>query len=203
VEELYPLFPLGDISSIFTFLSDRLLQKKTEEAERRWYADQFILLLRQQLSHLQQQPEIILACLNFFCRHGFFASAPLSKSDQSMLREKLFSLLSVLISNPEEVWASVAVLQIEKLEADNKKVIKLDSEIKKIRKSGIKLMKKLRALVPTPPSIILMIEEEKSIATVSRIGDALRFDVAAIVQWRSRSSFSSGSIYFQVLLELT
>lgn len=66
-----------------------------------------------------------------------------------MLREKLFSLLSVLISDPDEVWASVAVLQIEKLEEDSKKVVKLDSQIKKIRKSGIKLMKKLRALVLT------------------------------------------------------
>jgi hypothetical protein len=181
VEELYPLFPVGDISSIFTLLGDRLLEKKAEEAERRWYADQFVLLLRQQLSQLQQTPETISGCLNFFCGHGFFVSASLSKSDQSMLREKLFSLLSVLISDPDEVWASVAVLQIEKLEEDSKKVVKLDSQIKKIRKGGIKLMKKLRALVLTPPSIILMIEEEKTIAAVSWIRNALRFDVTAIV----------------------
>jgi hypothetical protein len=64
-----------------------------------------------------------------------------------MLREKLFSLLSVLISDHDEVWASVAVLEIEKLENDHKRMVKLDSEIKKIRKSGTKLMKKLRILV--------------------------------------------------------
>jgi hypothetical protein len=147
VEELYPLIPREEIITVVKFLGDSILEDNTGEGERKWFADQFILLLRQHLSHFQPQPKVILGCLQFFCRHGFFASVSLSKSDQLMLREKLFSLLSILISDHEEVWASVAVLEIEKLENDHKKMVKLDSEIKKIRKSGVKLMKKLRILV--------------------------------------------------------
>jgi hypothetical protein len=71
----------------------------------------------------------------------------LSKSDQLMLREKLFSLLSILITDTRKVWSTYAVLQIEMLEKDHKKIVKLDSEIKKIRKAGIKIMKKLRSMV--------------------------------------------------------
>jgi hypothetical protein len=147
VEELYPLIPRDEIISVVKFLGDSILEENTGEGERKWFADQFILLLRQHLNQLQPKAKVILACLHFFCRHGFFASASLSKSDQVILREKLFSLLSVLISDHDEVWASVAVLEIEKLENDHKKMVKLDSEIKRIRKSGIKLMKKLRIMV--------------------------------------------------------
>jgi len=65
-----------------------------------------------------------------------------------MLREKLFSFLALRISDPGEVWPSVVVLEIERLEEDKlKKVIKLDSEIKKIRKKAFKRMKKLRSKV--------------------------------------------------------
>lgn len=71
----------------------------------------------------------------------------LSKSDQSMLRDKLFSLLSMSITDTTEVWSTYAVLRIETLEENHKKTVKLDSEIKKIRKAGIKTMKKLRSMV--------------------------------------------------------
>jgi hypothetical protein len=148
VEELYPLIPRDEIVAVLKFLGDSILED-TRTGDRKWFADQFILLLRQHLGQLQRKPEVIMACLGFFCQHGFFVSPSLSKPDQVMLREKLFSLLSLLISDLEEVWASVVVLEIEKLEDVHKKVVKLDSEIKKIRKSGIKLMKKLRNLVWT------------------------------------------------------
>ena len=75
----------------------------------------------------------------------------MTKAEQATLREKLFSLLAMVISDTEEVWATRAVGVIEKLE-DNpgvKKVVKLDSEIKKIRKMGLKTMKKLRSQVRT------------------------------------------------------
>jgi hypothetical protein len=99
---------------------------------------------------LQQERSVIESCLRFFAVHGFFESEPLNKADQSMLREKLFSLLSLMISDSSEVWASVAVMQIAKLEDEKlKKVVKLDSAIKKIRKTGLKSMKKLRAMVQT------------------------------------------------------
>jgi hypothetical protein len=71
-----------------------------------------------------------------------------------MLREKLFSLLTLRIGDTSEVWPSLAVLEIEGLEAEHKKVMKLDSEIKKIRRKAIKRVKKLRSKVP-PPSMEL------------------------------------------------
>ena len=91
---------------------------------------------------------MIEQCLEFFCQHGFFASDVLSKAEQAMLREKLFSLLSLLISDQTRIWSTFAVLQIEKLEqVDRKKVVKLDREIKKVRKAGLKTVKKLRSKV--------------------------------------------------------
>jgi hypothetical protein len=142
------LIPRGDIIAVLKFLGESILEQNTgENGERGWFADQFILLLRQHLSQLQPQPEVILACLNFFCQHGFFVSPLLLKSDLVILWAKLLSLLLVLFSDLEEVWPSVAVLEIDKLEDVHKKVVKLDSEIKKIRKSEIKLMKKLHNLV--------------------------------------------------------
>lgn len=64
-----------------------------------------------------------------------------------MLREKLFSALSILIADTSDVWPTIAVLKIESFEDDHKKVVKLDSQIKKIRKEGLKSMKALRKLV--------------------------------------------------------
>jgi len=79
-----------------------------------------------------------------------------------MLREKLFSLLSLLISDSKDVWASFVVLYIESLEDQKmKKVIKLDSEIKKIRKQGIKMMKKLRSSVTVPSNLPSLTSSEQ------------------------------------------
>jgi hypothetical protein len=54
-----------------------------------------------------------------------------------------------------EVWPSLAVLEIEGLEAEHKKVMKLDSEIKKIRRKAIKRVKKLRLKVPSPSMALI------------------------------------------------
>jgi len=114
------------------------------DIERRWYADQMIHLLRQH----PQATEAFRGTLVSFSRYGFFTFSTLTKRDHEMLREKLFSFLALRISDPGEVWPSVVVLEIEKLEEDKlKKVIKLDSEIKKIRKKAFKRMKKLRSKV--------------------------------------------------------
>jgi hypothetical protein len=55
------------------------------------------------------------------------------------------------MSDREEIWATRAVVMVEKLEDEGaKKVVKLDSEIKRIRKTGLKTMKKLRSQVYPP-----------------------------------------------------
>jgi hypothetical protein len=55
------------------------------------------------------------------------------------------------MSDREEIWATRAVVMVEKLEDEGaKKVVKLDSEIKRIRKTGLKTMKKLRSQVYQP-----------------------------------------------------
>ena len=142
VEGLYSLIPPVKMESLVNFLWEGLLTPQS--SERKWFADQFVIVIRQHLNILQQQRAIIERCLHLFCQFGFFTSESLGKSDQLMLREKLFSLLSLLISDTTDVWASYAVLQIETLEENHKRVIKLDSEIKKMRKAGVKMMKKLR-----------------------------------------------------------
>jgi len=88
--------------------------------------------------------------------------------------------LSLLISDTTDVWASYAVLQIEKLEENHKKVIKLDSEIKKIRKAGLKMMKKLRNMV-FHDCTSLIIAGEKRFSSTSRTGNVVCFDVVTIV----------------------
>jgi DNA polymerase phi len=145
VEELYPLIPSDQLNTLINFLLEKLLDPR--DSERKWFADQLVILLRHHLGVLQQQKAMVERCLQFFCQYGFFANQSLKKPDQSLLREKLFAILSLMVSDSTEVWASYAVLQVERLEDDHKKVIKLDSEIKKIRKSGIKRMKKLRSMV--------------------------------------------------------
>lgn len=142
VEGLYSLIPPAKMELLVNFLWEGLLTP--ESSERKWFADQFVIVIRHHLNILQQQRAIIERCLHLFCQFGFFTNESLGKSDQLMLREKLFSLLSLLISDTTDVWASYAVLQIETLEENHKRVIKLDSEIKKMRKAGLKMMKKLR-----------------------------------------------------------
>ena len=105
---------------------------------------------------LREQKDIIEQSIQFFCQHGFFEDPSLAKSDQITLREKMFSLMLILISDSTEVWPSYAVLQIESLEESNcKGLAKLDSKIKKIRKAGLKLMKKIRLKVLFLSSLLM------------------------------------------------
>lgn len=159
MEELYPLIPSDHLSPLINFLEQSLLNPG--DSERKWYADHIVMLLRHHLTVIiQQQKAVAQRCLHFFCEYGFFANESLKKSDQALLREKLFSLLSLFISDSTEVWASYAVLQIGKLEEDHKKVIKLDSEIKKIRKTSLKIMKKLRSIVSQPLTLLIIADKK-------------------------------------------
>jgi DNA polymerase phi len=147
VESLLSVPQEATLSGIITFLTNKIISPgETADVERRWYADQLSILLRQHM----QSSLLFEKSLQFLCRYGFFIHSTLSKKDQEMLCEKLFSLLALRISDSSEVWPSLAVLEIEKLEKEHKKVIKLDSKIKKICKAGIKRMKKLRSNVPPP-----------------------------------------------------
>jgi hypothetical protein len=145
---LVGLIPHDKWEESTTFLMERLING---DVEKGWLADQMLILYRRHLNvlyGLQQDYSITEQIVLFFCEHGFFRTKELTESDRSMLREKLFSLLSVLIRDSTEVWSSNAILYIEKLEENKrKKVIKLDSEIKKIRKYGLKTMRKLRLKV--------------------------------------------------------
>ena len=143
-EDLYSLIPPAKMESLVNFLWEGLLTPGS--SEQKWFADQFVIVIRY-LLNTSQQRAIIEHCLHLFCQFGLFTTKSLGKSDQLMLRERLFSLLSLLIPDTTDVWASYVVLQIEILEENHKKVIKLDSEIKKIRKVGLKMMKKLRNMV--------------------------------------------------------
>lgn len=149
IEELYSLLPATQISSIISFLTTKTLSKTAAEGEKKWYIDQILLILRQP----SRQQDTILQGLDFFCRQAFFSST-LTKSEQTVLREKLFSLLANLIGDKDEVWPTRAVMMVEKVEDEGvKKLVKLDSEIKKIRKAGLKTMKKLRSqVIPTIPA---------------------------------------------------
>jgi DNA polymerase phi len=155
IEDLYSLLSTTQIPSIISFLTTKILSKTAAEGEKKWYIDQILVILRQP----SRQQDAVEQGLEFFCREGFFVSSTLTKSDKTVLRERLFSLLANLISDKDEVWATRAVMMVEKMEDEGaKKVIKLDSEIKKIRKAGLKTMKKLRSQVTktTIPPILTL-----------------------------------------------
>jgi DNA polymerase phi len=147
VEGLYPLVSETFLHQTFDLFIRLVQSSNTDTGEKKWAADQILILLRHHLVILNKKPHIIPLIIEFFCEYGFFLTEALKAPDQFMLREKLFSLLAILISDTKTVWASEAVLEIEKLEENNKRVVKLDSEIKKIRKQGLKTMKRLRATV--------------------------------------------------------
>jgi hypothetical protein len=150
VEGLYPLVSEPYLVPTFRLFIRLVQSSSTDPGEKKWAADQILILFRHYLVILfNNRQEIIRAIITLFCGDGFFASKSLEAPDQCMLREKLFSLLAILISDTTTVWASEAVLEIERLEEDNRRVVKLDSEIKKIRKEGLKTMKRLRATVPS------------------------------------------------------
>jgi hypothetical protein len=148
VEGLYPFLHSSSLPQFFSFTEQSIIRGQTESKDKRWYADQQLIVLRQHLTTLLSEHK---ACINnyieFLCRSGFFTSENLAKEQQTMLREKLLSALSILLNDTSNVWPTTAVLEIDKLEESLKKVVKLDSQIKKIRKSGLKSMKSLRKKV--------------------------------------------------------
>ena len=85
--------------------------------------------------------------MNQFC--GAFLNGRVIASEiAKIIREKFFTVLLVLMSDPHEVWATHAILDILKREDGGvKRIVKLDSEVKKIRKVGVKTLKSLRKMV--------------------------------------------------------
>ena len=148
IENLTPLIHPDDLSEFFNLSENHIVTKGSSNGDRKWWADQQITVLRQHLTTLLGQQRPCLAdFINFLCEFGFFTTDRVDKEYQKMLREKLFSALSILIADTSDVWPTIAVLKIESLEDDHKKVVKLDSQIKRIRKEGLKSMKALRKLV--------------------------------------------------------
>jgi len=146
IEGLYPFIHRDSLPNFFNLSENAIVHRNKD---RRWYADQQIIVLRQHLTMLlEHHRPRLMDYFDFLCEFGFFITdKDLSKEDRAMLREKLFSALSILIRDKSEVWPTVAVLKIESLEEDHKKDVKLDSQIKKIRKATIKSLKSLRKLV--------------------------------------------------------
>jgi DNA polymerase phi len=142
IEGLYSLIPAGDLSHLFQFLQSQFLLSDN----KKWFADQILIVFRQHTTTLQQHAQLILAVSEFLCRYAFFKSE-LNDADQSILREKIFSILSILVSDSSEVWASKLVLLLEHLKDQHKRVVKLDSQIKKLQKAAVKNMKSVRKLV--------------------------------------------------------
>jgi hypothetical protein len=142
VENLYLLIPVEDLLSLFHFLQSQFLSGDN----KKWCADQILLVFRQHITKLQQHHDSIRHVFKFLCRYGFFKSE-LKSSDQAVLREKIFSILAILVSDPLEVWASKLALLVEDLKDQQKRVVKLDGQIKKLQKRGVKNMKAVRKLV--------------------------------------------------------
>jgi len=181
VEGLLPLIPEDEMDDILSFLMEAFLNQGN--ADRKWFADQLVVVFRQRWTSLQGRKRKIKPTIQFLCKHGFFKNPSLTASDQSVLRERLFSLLSILISDPKTVWPSYAVSEIENL--DEKLIVKLDSKIRKIRKSGLKMMKKLGSLVCLLIFFLTQLAaKNEPITAISCIGNDVRIDVVAVVCWR-------------------
>ena len=86
-------------------------------------------------------------CIQFLVRHGFFDSKSFAKTEQLIIREKLFSLLALMNSDSLQLWSRYSVMEIVANEKTNVRVVKLDSQIKKIRKSALKRMNNLSSVV--------------------------------------------------------
>jgi hypothetical protein len=145
VENLFNIIPPEQREDLVSFLIRNILKER--QTERRWFADQIVILFRRHQRSFEQM-SVVEECLRFFCKYGFFELEPLDKADRIMLREKLFSLLSILITVTTRTWPAFCISSIEKFEGEaGMKVLKLDSKIKRIRKKGVKTMKKLGSIV--------------------------------------------------------
>ena len=158
VEELYPLINSSEqLIAISEFLMASILNQG--EVDRKWLVDQLIVLARQASRIPSEDNACIKTCINFLCKHGFFVGC-IAESDRSMLREKLFSLVAIMTSDSSEIWPAVAVLEIKGMEKEYKRVVKLDSEIKTIRKVALKTLKRLRSTVVHLSTTLILEAEE-------------------------------------------
>ena len=184
VEDLYPLISDGMLQTSVNLFKRLITSSTADGGQRKWAADQIAPVLRHHIAGFRDITQAVIAdCVAFFCQQGFFTSDILKETDQSMLREKLFSLLSILISDTKTVWASDAIQQIEKLEENNKRIVRLDSEIKKLRKSGLKTIKRLRSKVLLSRTCS-PVENEEQLSTIPRIRDVIRISPVAAIQQR-------------------
>jgi hypothetical protein len=138
------LIPKEHLSRLRTFLQDSLLTHK--DSERKWFADQILTVFRHRFEEFQGEGEVG-ECIQFLVRYGFFESESFPKQDQQMIREKLFSLLSSMTSDSLQSWGRYSVMAIAKSEKTLGRVVRLDSQIKKLRKSALKRMNSLSLMV--------------------------------------------------------
>jgi len=143
---MYSLIRKEDLSSLNKFLQDNVLGH--QESERKWFADQILTAFRHRLADFMEAD--IGECVQFLVRYGFFDSKSFAKPDQVMIREKLFSLLSSMTSDSLRLWSRYSVMKIVANEKTNDRVVKLDSQIKKIRKDALKRMNNLSSAVRIP-----------------------------------------------------
>ena len=141
---IYSLILKEDLSRLRKFLQENILTYK--ESQRKWFADQLLAAIRHRLADFIEAGEIA-ECVQFLVRYGFFESESFAKSDQEMLRQKLFSLLSLMTSAFLQFWSRFSVLEIAVNEKTHDRAVKFDSEIKKIRKDGLKTMNALHSMV--------------------------------------------------------
>lgn len=158
VEELYPLINSSEqLVAISEFLMASILNQG--DVDRKWLADQLIVLARQASRISSKDNAFIKACIKFLCKHGFFVGS-IAESERSMLREKLFSLVAIMTSDSSEIWPAIAVLEIKTMEKEYKRVVKLDSEIKTIRKAALKTLRRLRSTVVYLLTKLILEDEE-------------------------------------------
>jgi len=168
VEELYGTLPLPDVDGVDGVWWElrRAYFDSSTSAERKQVADQTLFLIRtMQLNPLlKQMMEVrkytVGMVLDFFIKSGFLVDGsvwggrnlaekkPLSEADHTLLREKLFSALSFLISDPDIVWASYAVQKLHDSRVLEKGVVKLDKHVQKIWNEGYTTMDNLRRVLP-------------------------------------------------------
>ena len=137
------MIPREDLPGLLKFLQANVVSHK--ESERKWFADQILTAFRHRQEDFMGAD--IGECIQFLVRYGFFESKSFAKPDQLMIREKLFSLLALMTSDSLQLWSRYSVMEIVANEKTNDRVVKLDSQIKKIRKSALKRMNNLSSAV--------------------------------------------------------
>ena len=153
------MIPKEQLSRLRIFLQDSALSH--QGSERKWFADQILAVFRHRLEDFLGENEVG-ECIQFLVQSGFFHSESFSKQEQLMLREKLFSLLSLMTSDSLRSWSQFSVIAIARNEKSHDRVVKLDSQIKKLRKTAIKSMNTLSAMVCSSSYKLTKTDENES-----------------------------------------